>query len=213
MDIDLQQNFKPYSSYDPTAPMIALLPGSRDAEINTLWPAMLDIAVELKQKHPGAVFSACAPDEEKSAMLKNIAEDYAHGEIQIDYQVNALIELSKRSDLALVASGSATLQVAAAGCPMVVMYQSNRWMWHLVGRWLIRTRFLSLPNILASRQLVPEFMPYFTDIEPIVKEAESLLCNASKLSQTSGALIELVRPLTERRACDTVAEMVLGILC
>ena len=213
MDIDLQQNYKPYTSYDPTSPKVALLPGSRDAEINTLWPAMLDIAAEIKQKHPSAVFAACAPDEEKLAMLKNIAEDYTHGEIQIDYEVNALIELSKRSDLALVASGSATLQVAAAGCPMVVMYQSNRWMWHLVGRWLIRTRFLSLPNILASRKLVPEFMPYFTDLEPIIKETESLLCNASKLSQTSGALIELVRPLTARRACDTVAEMVLGILC
>ncbi len=212
INIDLQHNFKPYTSYDPTAPKVALLPGSRDAEINTLWPAMLDIAAELKQKHPGVVFTACAPDEEKSAMLKDIAEDYTNSEIEINYEINTLIELTKLADLALVASGSATLQVAAAGCPMVVMYQSNRWMWHLVGRWLIRTRFLSLPNILASRQLVPEFMPYFTNLEPIIKETESLLCNASKLSQTSGALIDLVRPLTARRACDAVAKIVLGML-
>ena len=212
MDIDLQQNFKLYANYDPASPKIALLPGSRDAEINSLWPAMLDIAIELRSKHPGAMFTACAPDDEKLAILKYIAEDYAGGEIDVGYKVNRLIEVSQQSDLALVASGSATLQVAAAGCPMVVMYQSNRWMWHLVGRWLIRTRFLSLVNILAGKEQVPEFMPFFTSVEPIVKAAESLLCNSSKMAATSQALIELVRPLTERRACDTVADMVLGMV-
>ena len=212
MDIDLQQNFKPYTNYDQTSPKVALLPGSRDAEINSLWPAMLDTIAELLKKHPGAVFTACAPDAEKLDMLKNIAKDYTDSDIQIQYEVNQLIELTKQSDFALVASGSATLQVAAAGCPMVVMYQSNRWMWHLVGRWLIRTRFLSLVNILAGKQLAPEFMPYFTSIEPIVKAAKSLLCNSSKLANTSQALIKLVRPLTEHRACDTVADIVLKML-
>lgn len=212
MDINLEQNFKSYGEYDSTAPKIALLPGSRDAEIRTLWPAMLDIADDLRGKHPEAVFSACAPDAEKLAMLQEIADDYTDGSVGIDYQVGTLIDLAKQSDMAFVASGSATLQVAAAGCPMVVMYQSNRWMWHLVGRWLIRTRFLSLVNILAGRRLVPEYMPYFTDLDPIIKEAELLLRNPSKLVQTSSALIELVRPLTARRACDTVADIVLGML-
>ena len=214
--IDLQQNFKPYTSYDPSSPKIALLPGSRNAEIKSLWPAMLDIAAALKKKHPGATFTACAPDDEKLAMLKEIADgyiaDYIGDNINIDYEVNKLINVAKQSDFALVASGSVTLQVAAAGCPMVVMYQSSPYMWHLVGRWLIRTRFLSLVNILAGQELVPEFMPYFTSIEPIVKAAESLLCNASKMAQTSQLLIELVRPLTERRACDTVAEIVIKMI-
>lgn len=212
MDVDLQQNVKTYNNYEPTAPRIALLPGSREAEINSLWPAMLDIAADLKEKHPGAVFTACAPDGEKSLMLQAITEDYANADLHIDYEVNKLLDVTKQSDLALVASGSATLQVAAAGCPMVVMYQSNRLIWHLLGRWLVRMRYLSLPNILAGRELVPEFMPYFTDLEPIIKAAESLLCNRSKLSQTSSALVELVRPLTERRACDVAADIVLDML-
>ncbi len=208
MDITLQENYKSYSDYDPQAPRIALLPGSRNAEINSLWPAMLDIAADLKDKHPGAVFTACAPDEEKLALLKDIVADGTDETIAVDYKVNKLIDVTRQADLALVASGSATLQVAAAGCPMVVMYQSSRLMWHLLGRWLVRLRFLSLPNILAGREVVPEFMPFFTDTRPIAKAAESLLCNRSKLSQTSSALIELVRPLTERRAGDVVAKMV-----
>lgn len=212
VDVHPEEHVKSYSDYDPAAPKIALLPGSREAEIRSLWPAMLEIAAELRHKHPGAVFSACAPDADKLALLEEIAGVYANGSMPIYYHVSTLVDLARQSDLAFVASGSATLQVAAAGCPMVVMYQSSRLMWHLVGRWLIRTRFLSLPNILAGRELVPEFMPYFTDLDPIRREAESLLCNRSKLMQTSSALVELVRPLTERRACDVVAEMVLAQL-
>ena len=212
MDVDLEQNYRSYSDYDTKAPNVALLPGSRNAEIESLWPAMLDTAAELKKRHPGAVFTACAPDAEKLDLLKTIAADYHELKIDVTYETNAVIELTKRSDLALVASGSATLQVAAAGCPMVVMYQSNKWMWHLVGRWLIRIRFLSLINILAGKEQVPEFMPYFDSIEPIIEIANALLSNPSRLTRTSQSLIELVRPLTERRACEVVADMVQDML-
>ncbi len=212
MDINLEQNYRCHSDYDIKAPRIALLPGSRDAEIHSLWPAMLDTAAALKKKYPGAVFTACAADAEKLDMLKYIAADYEDNGVEVKYETNKVIDLTKESDLALVASGSATLQVAAAGCPMIVMYQSNKWMWHLVGRWLIRIRFLSLVNILASKEQVPEFMPYFTSIEPMIERAEALLSNPAKLMQTSQALIELVRPLTDRRACEVVADIVKDML-
>ncbi len=209
MDIDLAANFKPYSDYDPQSPKIALLAGSRDAEIKTLWPAMLEIAAALKTKHPGAVFTACAPDDDKRAMLESMATDT---QLSISYETDSLIDVCQKCDYAIVASGSATLQVAAAGCPMTVMYQSNRWMWHLVGQWLIRLRHLSLVNILAGKELVPEFMPYFASIEPIINRTGGLLSNPSEMSFISQALIELVAPLTERRASDAVAEMVLEML-
>jgi len=49
------------------------------------------------------------------------------------------------------------------------MYQSSRILWHLAGRWLVKTKYLSLVNILAGQELVPEFMPYFRSIDPIVE--------------------------------------------
>ncbi len=115
MDIALEQQLKTYGDYTPAAPKIALLPGSRDAEIRTLWPAMLDMAAALKEKHPDAVFSACAPDTDKLGLLKEIADDYTNGSADIDYHIGTLADLAMQSDLAFVASGSATLQVAAAG--------------------------------------------------------------------------------------------------
>ncbi len=209
MELDLGANFKPYSDYDPRAPKVALLPGSRDAEIRTLWPAMLEIAAALKEKHPGAVFTACAPDDDKRAMLEDMA---AEAQLSVLYETDNLIDVCRRSDYAIVASGSATLQVAAAGCPMTVIYQSNRWMWHLVGRWLVRLPFLSLVNILAHQELVPEFMPYFASIEPIVQRTHGLLSTPARMSHISQALIKLVEPLTERRASNAVTEIVLTML-
>jgi len=89
-DIDLQANFKPYSNYNPQAPKIALLPGSRDAEIDSLWPAMLEIAAKLKELHPEAVFIACAPDDDKKAMLQDIAKE---APFEITYETNKLINV------------------------------------------------------------------------------------------------------------------------
>jgi len=209
MDIDLKENFKSYSNYSQQAPKIALLPGSRDAEIDSLWPAMLEIAAKLKELHPEAVFIACAPDDDKKALLQDIAGE---APFSITYETNKLINVCMQADYAIVASGSATLQVAAAGCPMTVMYQSSRLMWHLLGKRLVRLTHLSLVNILAGKELVPEFMPYFTSLDPIIHRTHGLLSTTSRLSQTSQSLLGLIEPLTQRRASDAVADIVLEIL-
>ena len=127
-------------------------------------------------------------------------------------EIGRVHETAKACDFTLVASGSATLQVAAAGCPMAILYQSNKWLWRLVGRWLIRTRYLSLVNILARRELVPEFMPYFAAVEPIAKVCSDLLSDAGKLKQTSYTLTELVKPLTATKARENVAHIVLEMI-
>ncbi|MHC5182376.1 MAG: lipid-A-disaccharide synthase, partial [Planctomycetota bacterium] len=209
MDIDLGATVKSYSEYDPQTPKIALLPGSREAEIKSLWPAMLEIAAALKEKHPQAEFTACAPDADKRAKLELLTAD---SPVTVGYETDKLIEVCRGSDYAIVASGSATLQVAAAGCPMTVIYQSHKLMWHLVGRWLIRIQNLSLVNILADKELTPEFMPYFSSTKPIIERTHNLLANPAAMAKLSGKLIELIDPLTERRASDAVAEMVLEML-
>ena len=209
MDIDLKANFKSYSNYNMQAPKIALLPGSRTAEIDSLWPAMLEIAADLKDKHPDAVFIACAPDDDKKALLQEIATD---APFDIAYETNKLIHVCMQADYALVASGSATLQVAAAGGPMTVMYQSSRLMWHLLGKRLVRLPHLSLVNILAGKELVPEFMPYFTTLDPIIHRTHGMLCTSARMSQISQSLLALIEPLTHRRASDAVADIVIKML-
>jgi lipid A disaccharide synthetase len=95
---------------------------------------------------------------------------------------------------------------------MVIMYQSSRILWHLIGRWLTRTRYLSLVNILAKRELVNEFMPYFTSTEPIFGKCVRLLAGKNRLIKISREMVALAEPLAGGNASEKVAEMALEMM-
>ena len=208
LGIDLARYRKKYADFEPKNARFAIMPGSRAAELDSLWRPMQQIATRLKQKYPAATFVTVAVDAERKETLK--AAQIAGFESQ--YTIGSVSNTAAAADFAIVASGSATLQVAAVGCPMVIMYQSSRILWHLVGWWLVKTKYLSLVNILAGEELVPEFMPYFSSIEPIVESIEQLLEDRDKLAQISGELIKLAEPLAEKKACEQVAEIVVEML-
>lgn len=195
-------------SFESKSLRLAIMPGSRAAEIDSLWEPMQQIALRIKGKHAGATFVTVAVDDERQQVLKTrqIAG------FECDYTVGSVVSTAEMADFALVASGSATLQVAAAGCPMVIMYQSSRILWHLVGQWLVRTKYLSLVNILAGKELVPEFMPYFTSIDPIVHSIDRLVEDRDSLAQISGELVKLAEPLAEKKARQEVAKIVIQML-
>ncbi len=205
---DLARYRRKYTDFEPKNASFALMPGSRAAEIDALWVPMQKIAACLKQKYPNATFTTVAVDAERQQILK---ATQLSG-FECDYTIGSVGDTARTADFAIVASGSATLQVAAVGCPMVIMYQSSRILWHLVGRWLVKTKYLSLVNILAGKELVPEFMPYFSSIEPIVQSIELLLENSDKLAQISDELIKLAEPLGGKKACRQVAEIAVKML-
>jgi len=208
LDADLSRYRKKYVDFEPKNAKIALMPGSRSAEIGSLWGPMQQIAILLKKKYPNVSFTAVAVDEKRKEILKTMR---ILG-FRCKYTVGSVSEAARCADLAIVASGSATLQVAAAGCPMVIMYQSSKVLWHLVGRWLLRTKNLSLVNILAESELVPEFMPYFRSIEPIVQAIEQLLEDKDRLTRTSSELIKIAEPLKQTKASEQVAQIVTEML-
>jgi lipid-A-disaccharide synthase len=206
---DLRSIPKNYADFEPARKLkIALMPGSRPAEIDSLWIPMQQIALRIKEKYPAATFSTVAVDAERKELLK--AAQIPGFDCQ--YTISTVSDTAAQADFSIVASGSATLQVAAVGCPMVVMYQSSRILWHLVGRWLVKTKYLSLVNILAGKELVPEFMPCFSSIEPIIKSIEQLLEDRDKLAQTNSELIRLTEPLAAKKAQQEVSKIVIEML-
>jgi len=207
LEID-SAKYKKYADFVPDKARVALMPGSRAAEIDSLWLPMQQIAIRLKKKYPEVTFITIAVDAERQKILK--AAQIPDFECQ--YSIDSVHHTAGAVDFSIVTSGSATLEVAAVGCPMVIMYQSSRILWHLAGRWIVKTKYLSLVNILADRQLVPEFMPYFSSIEPIVNSIELLLEDTDKLAQTSKSLIQLVEPLAEKKARSEVSKIALELL-
>jgi len=207
LEIDLA-HYQRYERFKPENARFAIVPGSRPAEIDSLWRPMQQIALRLKQKCPGATFVAVAVDSEREQILR--AAQLPGFECQ--YLIDSVHNAARAADFAIVASGSATLEVAAAGCPMVIMYQSSRILWHLAGRWLLATRYLSLVNILSGKELVPEFMPYFSSIDPIVRAIEQLLEDGDELAELSRSLAKLTEPLAEKNAREEVARIALEML-
>ncbi len=206
LEID-SAHYKKYTDFEPKNARFAIMPGSRTAEIDSLWGAMQQIALRLKDKYPAASFVAVAVDAEREQLLR---KTQIPG-FECQYTIGSVSETANAVDFAIVASGSATLEVTAAGCPMVIMYQSSRILWHLLG-WVIKTKYLSLVNILAGKELVPEFMPYFGSIEPIVESIERLLEDKDRLIQISGELLKLAEPLAEKKARQEVAKIVVEML-
>jgi lipid-A-disaccharide synthase len=197
-----------YGDFEPKNAHFALMPGSRAAEIDTLWQPMQKIALRLRQKYPNATFTTVAVDPDRQKLLQATRIPGFH----CKYVVGSVFDAARAADFTIVASGSATLQVAAVGCPMVIMYQTSRILWHLIGRWLLKTKHLSLVNILANNELVPEFMPYFTSVDPIAQAVERLLADTAQLARISTDLVKLTKPLTEKKARDQVAKIALKML-
>ena len=189
-------------------PVIALLPGSRAQEINSLLPDQLRIAAAIRQRYPDAHIVVSIADDR----LSGVAETHLNrASIPVAVHRGELVNLLSAAKLALVASGTVTLEVAYYRTPMIVMYNASKWFYHLLGRWLLHTEHLSLVNILAGRELAPEFMPYYSDTAPITATALELLGDAERRARMSTELGHLVAPLAHRGASERTAGLLLDL--
>lgn len=164
--------------------------------------------MKLRRRFPKAEFTTLAVDEPTKEVLRSLP---VLG-FRSKYVVGSVEEAVSEADLAIVASGSVTLQMAGAGCPMVVVYESNKFLWRILGRWLIRTKHLSLVNILAGKELVPEFMPYIKSEQQLTEKCARLLQDKEYLAQTSRELTELAAPLAKIKASQKTAEIIMQML-
>ncbi len=197
-----------YRHLDTSRLQIALMPGSREAELKDLWVPMQQIAIRMRQTYPNVRFLVVAIDQKRREAL----DARRIPDFTCEYHVGSVRQTAGEVDYSVVASGSATLEVAAAGCPMVIMYQSSRFLWHAAGKYIVKTHYLSLVNILAGRELVPEFMPYFTSIDPIVERITQQLADTEELARISSELTALVEPLAGKSASHEVADILIAML-
>lgn len=189
-------------------PVLALLPGSRRHVVQELLPGQLEVARLLRLRFPGIHIGVSVANDRVASLVEAHARR-AYAPVRLYRDQNA--ELLTAADLALVASGTATLEVAFRRTPMIVMYNASRLGYQLVGRWLIQTRHLSLPNILAGREIVPELMPHFGDPGEIAELATSLLRDPAARERMASDLGTVVEPLTQAGAAERTARILLEL--
>ncbi len=187
----------------PGAPLIGLLPGSRERELARLLPIMTDAAARIAREVPGARFVVCcAPGIDPDAVRKRLPS----GKFNADVVRDRTYEVMKAADLLIVASGTATLEAAILGTPMIVVYKVS-WLtyWSFVR--LIGVSDCALANIVAGRRIVPEFIQGLAKPRLIAREALSLLSD-SRQTEMRGRLEEvrlrLGPPGASRRAAREI---------
>jgi lipid-A-disaccharide synthase len=188
--------------------MVGILPGSRRHVVEEVLPGQLDVARRIAEAMPDVRFAASVANPQVSAA---VAAAMRRAGVSVASIAGPPGPLIAASDLVLVASGTATLEVAYHHRPMIVMYNASRLFYHLIGRWMLRTPHLSLPNILAGREIVPEFMPYYNATEPIARRAIQLLESPERRKSMSTDLESIITPLANSEASTQTARMLLDL--
>jgi lipid-A-disaccharide synthase len=187
----------------PGSRLLAILPGSRRAEVRYLLRPMVEAARVLARDHGLVPALALAPTLSR-------AELAAAG---VDLEGMHIIEgdtysIIAASELGLVTSGTATLETALLACPMVIAYKVSP-LTYILGRVLITgVDFIGMPNILAGRQIVPELIQGQVTARNLVRAAEPLLSETIH-AETQAALRALRERLGAPGAAARVADMAL----
>jgi len=189
---------------------IAILPGSRIAEVNKLLPPALEALKLLRNRLPP--FQALLPlaDSLDGAFVQRIVG--RHG-IAVTVVQNNTYDVVGASDAAIVASGTATLETALVGTPMVIIYKVSP-LSYVLGRLFVRIKHIGLVNIIAGKTVAPELIQSHANAWEIAENLFRIVTD-DDVSATMRASFQIVasslgKPGAARRAAALAHEMING---
>jgi lipid-A-disaccharide synthase len=155
--------------------LIALLPGSRNNEVQRLLPVFILSAEIIRQEIKDAMFIIA----KSPFLIENIYKTYLQKSKLPILLNNSTYNILNGSDVAIVCSGTATLETAIIGTPMVVAYKTSLLSFLLAKR-LVKIKNMALVNVIAGKRIVPEYVQKKASAENIAKEVISILKNKEK---------------------------------
>jgi lipid-A-disaccharide synthase len=205
----MREQFFAEMGLEPGTATVALLPGSREKEVSNILPTMLEAANRLSLTHKAQFVVALAPTLSTPWLEKALLEGYA-GRATVRTATHATSDTLEHCEVAIVASGTATLEAALHERPMVVVYRVSLLTW-LLGRVLVNVPFYSMVNILAGKQVVPELIQSDFSAAKVAGRVEYLLDHP----QAREEMAQELRALKDRlgpggaigRAAEAVAEV------
>jgi lipid-A-disaccharide synthase len=191
-------------------PLVLLLPGSRRSEIERILPTMLGAVRELAADPRRQFVLGLAPTVSRES-VEALVERF---EVPIPVIAGETYDLMAAAELALVASGTATLECALLECPMVVVYRMAR-LTYALARLLVRgVQHIAMPNIVAGRAIVPELVQGAATGPAIAAAAREILDapgrRATMVEELRAVRARLGRGGAAERAADIAGEMLAG---
>jgi lipid-A-disaccharide synthase len=194
--------------YPAGSPRIALMPGSRPKELEQSFPLLLDAFRALKAAYPAAAGVVAATKPGAVRELQAMAEARGGWPAGLEVTHSDTDGVIRWCDLALVKSGTITLQIARQRKPMVVFYKGSPLLYYSLAKWIVATKFFTLPNVLAHRQIVPEFVPHFGGAEPLIAAARHLLDRPEEARRQAEELARIAEMFRGRNAAAAAADAI-----
>lgn len=188
---------------------IALIPGSRSGEIKRLLPEMITAARLYLRKQPKSRFLIPVAPSIKFADIEKLIPANFRDYVTLLRQ--PLATLLEDVSFALVTSGTATLETALAEIPMVVIYKVNQ-LSYMIGKRLIKIPFVSLVNLIAGKEIVPELIQTEACPEKIVRQMRMIRDDKLRYNNTTHNLRELKSHLGKPGAAQRAAAAVIDEL-
>ena len=187
---------------------IALLPGSRKTEVETHLPVLLEAARTMGRNKQGLKFILLSPNETIQRFALSMLNSFPAPNFTFEYNTGYAISHLSRCFLALVASGTASLECALVGIPQIVIYRVHP-LTFAVGSRLVKVKHLSIINVMANEAVVPEFLQDKMESGAVAQEALDLLEHPQRRETMKRRVAQIVATLGGPGASKRAAEAIL----
>jgi len=185
---------------------LSLVPGSRRQEVLAMLPIMVTAAKLLTRRYPdlSVAISKCRG-------LQQELYQKACGETAFEIIEGPLGDLLDQTDVAFVTSGTATLETALAGVPMVIAYRTSRVTYALLKR-MVRVTFIGLPNIIAGEKIVPECIQHDANAENLAAVMTPFIDSEELCRATEAKLLRLKDVLGSKTPSEEIARAIVELI-
>jgi lipid-A-disaccharide synthase len=191
--------------------LVGLFPGSREREVNKIFPVLRQAAEELSHQDHDLRFVVSAASEPLAELIRgDLHGKHAAGKFSI--VTGDAHSLMARVNVGMVASGTATLEAALSELPFVLIYRVA-WLTYLAARLVVKVKYLGMPNVLANREIVPEFIQHKAQPCAIAAAVARLLGDKTERARMLADFASVAQKLGRGDANTNAAEAILTELC
>ncbi len=202
-----QEETREYFAASANSPVVLLLPGSRQQEITNLLPVMLEAGEKIVEELPNCQFFLPVASTISQEMIQNIISRY---KVNVILTKDHTYDLMNIATVAIAASGTVTLEASLLKLPTIIIYKTAT-LTYFLGKILVKIPYISLPNIIAGRKIVPELLQYAVTAENIANEAIPVLTTPAIHKAVVTDLEEVRRKLGAEGAVRRVAQEILAV--
>ncbi len=187
--------------------LIGLFPGSRPREVCKIFPTLVETARELCKQKPNLHFEIAAASEPLAAEISRKLTDVHMRQELFQVVTGETAATMQRASFGIIASGSATLEAAYFRLPFVLVYKVA-WPTYLAARLVVKVKYLGMPNVLANKEVVPEFIQHRARPDAIAKTVLQLINDPTARDWTISEFDRIVAKLGEDGASEKAARAI-----